>query len=422
MTVSNAARGGSRRAIWSWALFDWANSPYPTIVTTFVFSAYFAKAVAENETVGTAQWGWAMGLAGLVIAVLAPLVGAVADHSGRRKPWLAAFSMLTIIATAGLWFIAPTPAHVLPALLLVGVSAIAFEMGMVFYNAMLPDVAPRAWLGRVSGWGWGLGYAGGLAVLVVALVGLVQADPPPFGLDKALQEPVRATALVVALWFAVFSLPLFLWTPDAPKREPLRRALRHGLADLRRLGPTLRAHPTILRFLIARMIYTDGLNTLFAFGGIYAAGTFGMDFAEIILLGIGMNVTAGLGAFVFGWMDDKIGAKPTILLALVCLMVLGAGTLVVQDKLWFWALALPIGLFVGPVQSASRSLMARVAPAECRTEMFGLYALSGKITAFAGPLLLAWATAVADSQRAGMATILVLLFAGFWLLRPLRVE
>lgn len=411
----------SRRAIWSWALFDWANSPYPTIITTFVFSAYFTKAVAENETIGTAQWGWATGLAGLAVALLAPLLGAMADHTGRRKPWLAVFGGLCITTTAGLWFIQPTTAHVPAALLLVGLSAVFFELMVVFYNAMLPDVAPRAMLGRVSGWGWGLGYAGGLVVLIVALLGLVQVEVPPFGLDKATQEPVRATALLVAVWFALFSLPLFLWTPDTPRREPLSRAFRHGLGDLKRLWPTLRSHPTIGRFLIARMIYTDGLNTLFAFGGIYAAGTFGMDFSEIILLGIGMNVTAGVGAFAFGWMDDKAGPKPTILLSLVCLMGLGAGTLVVQDKLWFWALALPIGLFVGPVQSASRSLMARLAPAECRNEMFGLYALSGKITAFAGPLLLAWATTLFDSQRAGMATILVMLVTGLWLLRPVWV-
>lgn len=419
MTTSLSA--GSRRAIWSWALFDWANSPYPTIVTTFVFSAYFTKAVAASETAGTAQWGWAMGLAGLVIAVLAPLLGAVADHTGRHKPWIAAFGAACVATTAGLWVIEPTTADVPTALLLVGLSTVAFELTVVFYNAMLPDVAPSAMTGRVSGWGWGLGYAGGLAVLIVALLGLVQAEVPPFGLDPATQEPVRATVLLVAVWFVVFSLPLFLWTPDAPRREPLGTALRHGVGDLKRLWPTLRGHPTIFRFLIARMIYTDGLNTLFAFGGIYAAGTFGMAFSEIILLGIGMNVTAGLGAFAFGWMDDKAGPRPTILLSLACLMALGAGTLAVQDKLWFWALALPIGLFVGPVQSASRSLMARLAPAESRNEMFGLYALSGKITAFAGPLLLAWATTLADSQRAGMATILVMLIVGAWLLRPVRM-
>lgn len=409
-----AERGG--RAALAWATFDWANSPFPTIVTTFVFGTYFTKAIAETPETGTAQWGWAMALAGLVIAVLGPLTGAAADRMGRRKPWLAAFSALCVGACGLMWFATPDVSSTLLALGLVVVATVGFEMGMVFYNAMLPDVAPRGMMGRLSGWAWGLGYAGGLAALVVSLVVFVQAETPPFGLDKATAEHIRATPVLVAAWFAVFSLPTFLLVPDPARGEPLGAALRRAVGDIARLWGVFRAHRVLGRFLIARMVYIDGLNTLFAFGGIYAAGTFGMALDQVILLGIAMNVTAGLGAAAFGWMDDRMGPRATIVVGLIGMMVLGAGLLVVDSVTLFWALALPLGVFFGPVQSASRTLVARLAPPELTTEMFGLYALSGKITAFAGPLVLGWATLLADSQRAGMATVLVFLGGGLALL------
>lgn len=407
----------SRLRAAAWALFDWANSPFPTIVTTFVFGTYFTKAIAETPEAGTSQWGWAMALAGLLIALLGPLTGAAADRMGRRKPWLAAFSALCIGATALLWLATPDPSSALLALGLVVVATVGFELGMVFYNAMLPDVAPPALLGRLSGWAWGLGYAGGLAALVIALVVFVQAETPPFGLDKTRAEHVRATVLLVAAWFALFSLPTFLLVPDRTgERIGVGTALRRAVGDLRRLWSVFRAHPVLGRFLIARMVYIDGLNTLFAFGGIYAAGTFGLGLEQVILLGIAMNVTAGLGAAAFGWMDDRAGAPATIAVGLAGILILGGGLLVVEGTTLFWTLALPLGLFFGPVQSASRSMVARLAPPELTTEMFGLYALSGKVTAFAGPMVLAWATHLADSQRAGMATILLFVGGGLGLL------
>lgn len=418
--TTNAPRpphGRGRLQAAAWALFDWANSPFPTIITTFVFGTYFTKAIAATPEAGTSQWGWAMALAGLLIAALGPLTGAAADRMGRRKPWLAAFSGLCIAATALLWFAAPEPSSVLPVLALVVVATVGFELGMVFYNAMLPDIAPPGMLGRLSGWAWGLGYAGGLAALVVALVVFVQADTPPFGLDKAQAEHVRATAPLVAVWFALFSLPTFLLVPDRARGGVgLGDALRRAVGDIRRLWTVFRGHRVLGRFLIARMVYIDGLNTLFAFGGIYAAGTFGLSLEQVIVLGIAMNVTAGLGAAAFGWMDDRAGARATIIAGLLGILVLGGGLLVVEGTTLFWALALPLGLFFGPVQSASRSMVARLAPPDLTTEMFGLYALSGKITAFAGPMVLAAATQIADSQRAGMATILLFVGGGLALL------
>ncbi len=409
--------GGSPRALFSWCLFDWANSAFPTVVTTFIFAAYFTKAVAADEITGTSQWGYTISIAALVVAVIGPVLGAIADKGGRRKPWIAVFTLLCVVASALLWLTRPDPADVPWALVFVGLATIGFEMGMVFYNAMLPDLAPKRMIGRISGWGWGLGYGGGLVCLVVALFAFVQAEAPVFGLDKEALEDVRITPVLAAAWFGVFSLPLFFATPDkAASGLDISAAVRQGIAELIATLRRIREFADIARYLLARMIYTDGLNTLFAFGGIYAAGTFGMETAEVIQFGIAINVTAGLGAAAFAWVDDWIGPKRTILISLAALIVLGAVLLVIESKTLFWVFGLSLGLFVGPAQAASRSLMAHLAPAELRTEMFGLYAFSGKATAFLGPALFALGTDIFHSQRAGMATIVVFFVVGIILL------
>jgi len=418
--LSVESGGEGRRALFSWCLFDWANSAFPTVITTFVFATYFTTTVAESTIAGTAAWGHAQSLAALIIALLGPALGAIADRGGRRKPWLLAFTALCVAACVGLWFTQPERGDVIWALTFVVLGTVGFEIGMVFYNALLPEIAAPERLGRLSGWGWGMGYAGGLACLSVALVGFIQTDAPWFGLAAGTAEPVQATTLLVAAWVSLFALPLFLWTPDKPRGERTLEALRNGLVTLVNTLCNIRRYAQTARFLLARMIYIDGLNTLFAFGGIYAAGTFGMALEEVILFGIAINVTAGIGAACFAWLDDNIGPKRTILIALGGLIGFGGALLLASGKVWFWALALPLGLFVGPAQAASRSFMAHLAPPHMRAEMFGLFAFSGKVTAFLGPLFLAWATLAFDSQRAGMATIIVFLAVGFVLLLPLR--
>jgi UMF1 family MFS transporter len=416
-----AARAKARRATIAWCFYDWANSAYPTVIVTFVFAAYYVRTVAETPESGTGDWGLAMSLSGLAVALLAPVLGAVADQGGRRKPWIGLFTGLAVISGALLWWVEPEPAFAIAALVLVALGNAAFEFGQVFYNAMLPDVASRERLGRISGWAWGLGYAGGLVCLALSLVLFVQPDHPIFGLDKDRAEHVRITGPFVALWFAAFAWPLFVFTPDRPGvAPPLGQAVTLGLRTLASTLKSLPRHGQIGRFLLARMLYTDGLNTLFAFGGIYAAGTFGMSFEEILIFGILLNITAGLGAAAFGWVDDIFGAKRTIVIAVAALTLLGALILVVESRSAFVVLGCLIGVFLGPAQSASRTLMARLAPPEIRTELFGLYALSGKVTAFMGPALVGWVTVWADSQRAGMATILIFFAAGLVLLWPLR--
>lgn len=403
----------------AWCAYDWANSAFPTVITTFVFAAYFAKAVAADDVAGTSQWAYAMSASAFALALAGPILGAVADSAGRRKPWVGAFTAVAVAASALLWFAKPDPSYVLWALVFAAIANFAFEMAGIFYNAMLPSLAPPAILGRISGWGWGLGYVGGLTCLVVALVLLVQPDPPLFGLDADAAEPVRATALLVAVWIAVFSLPFFLFTPDTrSKGVPAAAAVRQGLASLLNTFRRARDYKPVLIYLLAHMIYTDGLNTLFTVGGIYAAVTFGMDFNELLIFGIAMNVTAGLGAFAFGWIDDWIGPKTTIFIAVGALTVLGAILIVVESKTLFWVFGLPLGIFFGPAQSASRSLMARLAPPNLYAEMFGLFALSGKATAFLGPFLFGLVTALTGSQRWGLATILGFFIVGLALLIP----
>lgn len=420
MTATAQAGRASPRALAAWCFYDWANSAFPTVVETFVFSAYFAQAVAPDMETGTALWGYALAIAGIVVALAAPVLGAVADRSGRRKPWLFVFTVMLALSAGLLWFAKPSPDYVLWTLVCFAVGTIAFEFCMTFYNAMLPDLAPENRMGRLSGWGWGTGYAGGLLALV-AVLALLKADPPPFGLDAAAQEPVRAAALIVAAWITVFALPMFLWTPDRRATgEPLRRAVVDGTRQLLRTLRGIRRHGQIARFLVARMFYIDGLNTVFAFGSIYAAGSFGMELTEILTFGIAINVTAGLGAAAFAWIDDWIGPKRTILIALAGLIAFGAALLVVESKLAFWVLGLGLGLFFGPAQAASRSMMARLAPPGQEAEMFGLYAFTGRATAFLGPLLLGWATFAFHSQRAGMATALGLVVLGLVLLLPVR--
>lgn len=397
----------------AWALYDFANSAFPTVVSTFVIAAYFASAIAPDPATGQAQWGWMQTAAGLAIALLSPLLGAVADAGGRRRALLALCTAVLVAAVAGIWFARPQPSDTLLALGCVGVATVAFELAMVLYNAMLPQVAPPGRIGRLSGLAWGLGYGGGLACLLLCLVLLVRPDPSPFGLDRATAEHVRATALLTAAWIAAFAWPVMLALPDPPPPRPSWTvAVRAGLGEIAAMLRALPRRPAMLRFLLARLFYTDGLNTLFAFGAIYAAGVFGMGFEEILLFGIALNVTAGAGAGIFGLVDDRLGSRRTILVALAALIVCGTGLLVVESKAAFWALALGLGIFIGPAQAASRTLMARLAPPGEVAAHFGLFALSGRITGFLGPAVLAAVTAASGSQRAGMATVLLFLALG----------
>ena len=410
-----------RRAVAAWVLYDWGDSAFATIVSTFVVATYFTQGVAVDPVTGAAQWAGAQSVAGLLVAVLAVPMGALADRGGWRGPMLGACIAVMALCTMGLWFVRPEPGFVPLALGLVVAATVAFEVATVFYNAMLPELAAPGRIGRLSNIAWGAGYAGGLACLAVALVALVMPDPSPFGLDRGEAEHVRAAAVLAGLWVLAFGGPAAVFIPERAAAMPWRVAVRDSWGELRATLSQVRHDRALLRLLVARMLFMDGLITLFAFGGIYAAGEFGFSATDVLVFGIGLNVTAGLGVFGFAFVEDRIGAKTAVLVSLCGLVVLGLPLLVLSDPAWFWGLGLALGVFVGPCQSASRSLMAHMAPAEARAAWFGLFALSGRVTAFAGPAALGLATAAFQSQRAGMAVILVFLAAGAVVLAGLRL-
>lgn len=402
-------------AIWSWCLYDFANSPFTTLVVTFVYATFFTEVIASDSVTGTALWSRGVTITALLVAALSPILGAFADRGGFRKLFLALATAVAIAATVGLFF--PEPGDVLPALILFVIANVAFEMGMVFYNAFLPDITPSSKIGRVSGYGWALGYAGGLLALVVALFFFIRPDDPIFGFTRDLGEHVRATNLLVAAWFGVFSLPLFLLIKeDRSQISAPGRVLKDSWLQLKNTFFEVRKFRQIIRFLVARLVYNDALVTIFAFGGIYAAGTFGFETEDILVFGIVLNITAGFGAFVLGHLDDILGGKRTIEISLVGLILATALAIFAPNRTWFWVAGILVGIFSGPNQSASRSLMGRFVPPRKENEFFGFFAFSGKLTAFLGPAILGILTDVFESQRAGISIVLVLFVIGFVLL------
>jgi MFS transporter, UMF1 family len=423
-----------RRAIGSWALYDFANSPFTTLVVTFVYGTYFSEAIAANPVEGQAFWGYAITVTALIVALSSPILGAVADQGGYRKRFVVAATLICAAATAVLFGV--LPGHVMSALFWFVIANVAYEVGTVFYNAYLPDLATPSDIGRISGWGWGLGYFGGLLALVAALVMLVQPDAligwlsdlglalpdgPWFGFSTENGENIRATNLLVSVWLLVFSLPLFLFVRDRRKAPVAGSSVLKGsLAQLRSTLHAVRKHREAVKFLLARLVYNDALVTIFAFGGIYAAGTFGFSIADVLVFGIVINLAAGIGAIAMGYLDDRIGAKRTVVVSLLGLILAAAISSLARDPAWIWLAGIIIGIFSGPNQAASRSLMGRYVPEGLENEFFGFYAFSGKLTAFIGPFLLGVTTSLAGSQRAGIVVIIVLFIIGLLLLIPVQ--
>jgi MFS transporter, UMF1 family len=409
-----APTAGKRRyAVFAWCLYDWAITPFPTIVTTFVISNYYAHYLAVDPMIGSSEWSYMVGMAGLLIAFLSPPLGAIADRMGHAKRGIAISLTTIILAGSLLYFARPDPAYALPTLLIAGAGIVAMELGLLFYNALLPSVAPAGRLGRVSGWGWASGYIGGLVCLGLALVLLVQPDHPIFGIPKAEHINIRAAAPLTAIWAAVFGWPLFFLVSDIRKAGVRAgTAIRQGLGDLLNTIRDLKSFPQLAWFLTASAIYRDGITTILTVGGLYAGGTFGMDFKELIAFGMGLNVTAGIGAAAFAWLDDWIGSKRTVILSLIGLIAFGGAIILIHDKDWFFWTALALGVFIGPAQSASRSLIVRLSPPDRIGKSLGLYALVGRAVTFVGPFLFGVTTAVTHSQRAGLCSTVALLMVG----------
>src|SRR5882672_2893572 len=460
MAVSDAGSAGLQRtyprraAVISWIFFDWAAQPYFTLITTFVFAPYFATHVASDPESGQALWGFATAAAGLVIALMSPVLGAIADASGRRKPWIAGFGALLVIGSCLMWFGRPGDASFIPWLLLAyGIATVGVEFATVFNNAMMPTLVPPDKIGRLSGTGWATGYVGGILSLILVL-GFLAADPttgrtlfgfmPLFGLDPVTHQGDRITGPLTGIWFVIFVAPMFLFTPDYPAKLGVRDALREGVIELKQTLGELPKRKSMAAFLLANMIYTDGLVSLFAFGGIYAAGTFGWHTLQIGSFGILLAIAGTLGAWLGGKLDDSLGPKRVIAGSmLILLLSIVAILLVDKDSILFIKVAPPapdgalfsgaaeraylvlgclIGAAGGPLQAASRTLLVHMAPKDRVAQYFGLFALTGKVTSFVGPLLIGVITAVTESQKAGMAVLVVFFVAGLALLARVREE
>lgn len=435
----------SATALGGWILFDWAAQPFFTLITTFVFAPYFAAHLAASPAEGQALWGWAAGVAGLVIAIFSPMLGAAADYSGRRKPWIFVFSVLLTGASLALWWCVPGEGRsVFLALVAFALGTIAVEFATVFTNAMMPSLAPRAQWGRLSGYGWAAGYLSGLIGLVLVLglmIGTSETGKtllgaePLFGLDPALNEGDRASGPFTALWYAIFVIPLFLFVPDGKGQALLLDSLRQGYRATITSLKEARRNRNAFTYLIAHMIYADGLAAMFAFGGIYAAIVFGWQTIEVGLFGILLTITGTIGAVLGGIADDRYGPKPIVITAILILIISSVLLLSLQPDRIFWVMTVEIGgdglfsgtseqMFLalggcigaasGPLQSASRTLMARIAPEEQRTQFFGLYALSGKLTSFLGPFSVATVTALTGDVTLGVAVLVLFFAVGLW--------
>jgi UMF1 family MFS transporter len=447
-------RGAGKLALFGWILFDWATQPFYTLVVTFLFAPYFVNGFMDDPARGSSLWAYATGIAELIAAALAPVLGAIADAGTRRKPWIAAFSVLLFVGLCGLWFAIPGELQFVPFVLLsFGLATIGAELATVFTNAMMPSLVGNRRLGTLSGIGWATGYVGGLVSLAL-IAGLVVADPhsgktllglPPIvPLDPATREGDRLVGPFSAVWFLVFVLPLFLFTPDRAGKPLKTGAVTAGLSQLvRSVKDLVRHHFEIAKFLLARMLYADGLGAVFAFGGIYAGTVFGWGATELGLFGIILTITGTFGAALGGLLDDRKGSKTVIVATLLLFIAASIGVLSVDhDHVLFvvpvalkvagsapfsslgervyLAFAMLIGIASGPIQSSSRTLLARMCPADKVTEFFGFFSFSGKITAFAAPLAIGAATHASGSQRIGIAMSLVFLIAGLLLL--LRVK
>lgn len=405
-----ATKPTSKSARIGWALYDWASSPVPTLHATFVFAVYFTTSIAPEN--GTFLWSQMTSLSALAIALISVFAGRFADSKGLIKHALTASLVIGSLAVMGLWYAEPDTSFIFFALALSALSIFMMEISFVFYNALLVHLVPKEQMGRLSGIAWGTGYVGAVVALGIALAVFILPDTAPFGLDKQSAEHVRATMIFAGAWAILFSLPLFFFTPS-PAPTPHKGAY---LSQLKTALNEARAIPGMVRFLIARMAFNDGLVTLFALGGIFAAKVFGFTQTEILIFAISLNISAGIGAIGGGWADDRLGSLRTIRYSLIGLIIFGSIAILAPTKEIFWGATILLGLFVGPSQSASRSYVARRAPQDSKASLFGLYMVSGKATSFIGPMIYGWLVFATGIERAGMAIVIALTILGFLLL------
>ena len=426
-----------RRQVFSWALWDWATQPFATVITTFVFTVYLTSDLFLDPSVAalgrgddtydralsalSANLGWAIAIAGVIVLLVAPVLGQRSDTSGRRKLWLGVNTVLVVLSMALMFFVEASPNFFLLGVSLVAIGNVFAEIANVNYNAMLVQVSTPSTVGRVSGLGWGFGYLGGIIVLLLVYVAFIAGDGGALGVTEENGLNIRLVAVACAAWTLLFSIPIFLNVPEMTenpnRREPVSFFASYGVLakDIARLYRESR--PTFW-FLLASAVFRDGLAGIFTFGGVLAAVTFGFSFEQVLIFGIVANLVAGISTILSGRFDDRFGPRAVILFSLAGLVVTGLAVFFARDggTTAFWIGGLLLTLFVGPAQSASRSYLARVTPAGREGEIFGLYATTGRAASPLSPALWALFIAVGGAQYWGILGIVLVLAVGLVLL------
>jgi UMF1 family MFS transporter len=439
--LESGSQASSRGRVLAWAAWDWGSAAFNAVMTTFVFTVYLTSKAFGSGDQASAVLGGALAIAGAAIALLAPVFGQRSDSGGRRRLWLGVNTAAVALLTALCFFVFPRPEFLLLGVTLIALGNVFFEFASVNYNAMLAQVSTPRNIGRVSGFGWGMGYLGGIVALLIVLQLFVQPGFEWFGSSTEDSLNLRLVAVFSALWFFIFALPVLFAVPELPGTG--KGAGPGFLASYALLARRIRAiyktSPHTIYFLLASAIFRDGLAAVFTFGGIIAAGTFGFELKEVIFFAIFGNVVAAAGAIVGGFLDDRTGPKSVIigallglLLAGTAILVLGNGTYQFFGKEWagtttFWVFGLLLCLFVGPAQSSSRAYLARLAPHGESGELFGLYATTGRAVSFLAPALFTLCISVAaplvppgEAQRWGILGIMVVLLAGLLVLLPVK--
>ena len=402
------------KKIFNFALYDFANSAFTTIIITFIFATYFAKQLAPNPVLGQSYWGWTIGITGFLVAIIGPIAGSFADKKNATIFFIRLFSLLCILFTALLWFSKPSQSYLFYTLAIVAIANFFYEMSLIFYNSLLKEISNNKNLGKSSGFGFALGYIGGIIILLISIKFFIDNDNLPFGLSKEESQNIRAIALLVSIWFLIFSLPFLFFVIKEGKKK-IKKNVSSNFNDLRKIIWNKKISP-LGKFLIARMLYADGLNAIIVMGGIFAVGVFNLEIKDLLKLSILMNITAFTGAFVGGWANDKYGSKIVIILSLIGLIFSSVAILFTFSASTFFFLAAINGFFIGPIQSASRVVITSMLNKNNQGKGFGLFATSGKLTSFLGPLLVSTITFLTNSQRIGFSSAIILLLVGLIIL------
>ncbi|MCW2721565.1 MFS transporter [Pseudonocardia sp.] len=429
MSTVTSVTSVRRGPVIAWGLWDWGSSAYNAVILTFVFSVYLTDSVGKGlpGSIDASAWlGYALGAAGLVIALAAPVLGQRADSAGRRKLSTVVWTILTVVVMGALFVVRDDYTYLWIGLLLLSLGSIFYELASVSYNAMLVQVCSPANMGRVSGFGWSMGYFGGIVLLLAVYTGLIAGDGDTRGLLGVPTEGglnIRVVAVVAAVWFLVFALPLFLRVPEvppAPDREARLGVVGSYRKLFRDLAALYRSSPQTVFFLVASALFRDGLAAIFTFGAVLAVTVYGIGAGDVLIFGIAANVVSAAGALTAGWLEDRTGPKPVIVGSLIGLILDAVVLLFVSGPVNFWIFGLILTLFVGPAQSSSRTFLARLAPGGREGQLFGLYATTGRAVSFIAPTLFALFTSIFGAPRAGIVGILLVLVAGLAALLPVR--